>query len=66
MKRNLAKTEEASEELAVIALAKAPAELKPEAEAIHAHVRELFKKAKTSYAGATGGENLAEGEDDSD
>jgi hypothetical protein len=64
IKRNLTKTEEVSEELAAVALAKAPANLKPEAEALHAEVQAMFAKAKTAYAGVTGGEDAADGKDD--
>jgi hypothetical protein len=64
VRRNLTKTGEVSVELEKVMLEKAPAALKPEAEKLTARRTAAFAKAQAAFAGATGGEDVAEGEED--
>ncbi|ORY60789.1 uncharacterized protein BCR38DRAFT_459771 [Pseudomassariella vexata] len=66
VKRNLGKTSVVSEELENIMLSKAPDDLKAEAEALAKRRKVAFEKAMAIYSNASGGEDAAEGEDDSD
>ncbi|KAE9965585.1 hypothetical protein BLS_007519 [Venturia inaequalis] len=66
VKKNMAKTSDASILLEKTMLEKTPAEIKPQAEALSARREAAFKKAIDAFAGASGGEDQADGEDDSD
>lgn len=62
----MSKTEDASKNLSKIMLEKTPADLKSEAEALEKRRADAFAKGQAQFQGATGGEDQAEGEDDSD
>lgn len=62
----MAKTSEASFEQERVMLGKTPADLKPEAEQLSARRRAAFDKATVAFAQSVGGEDQAEGEDESD
>jgi hypothetical protein len=62
----MVKSDEASAKLAEVMLNKAPASLKPDAEALNKRRVTAFTKGKATFEGSTGGEDQAEGEDDSD
>lgn len=66
VKKNMGKTSEASVKLEKTMLEKTPADLKPEAEKLSARREAAFKKAIGAFANAQGGEDQADGEDDSD
>ncbi|KAF2663375.1 hypothetical protein BT63DRAFT_419183 [Microthyrium microscopicum] len=66
VKKNMGKSDEASARLAEVMLTKAPASLKPQAEELNKRRVDGFAKGKAAFASATGGEDQAEGEDDSD
>jgi hypothetical protein len=66
VKKNMAKTSAASVELSAVMLEKAPADLKPEAIALEKRRTDAFEKASAAFANAQGGEDKADGEDDSD
>ena len=63
VKRNLGKTAEASEALSNLMVAKAPADLKAEGEALAKRRNVAFEKALAVYGNATGGDDLADGAD---
>jgi hypothetical protein len=63
VKKNMAKTSEASEELAAVMLSKAPESIKTESIALSKRRSDAFKKATAVYEGATGGEDEALAED---
>jgi hypothetical protein len=60
------KSDDVSAELAEVMLAKAPAAVKPEAEALNARRTTAFKNGRAAFAGLTGGEDQADAADDSD
>lgn len=62
----MGKTSVASEELSKIMLAKAPADLKPQAEELNKRREAGFKKATAAFENSQGGEDKADEEDDSD
>lgn len=62
----MAKTSDASVLLEKTMLEKTPTDLKPAAEQLSARREAAFKKAIDAFANATGGEDQADGEDDSD
>jgi hypothetical protein len=64
--RNIGKTEAASKELSDIMVGKSPASIKSAAEAMETRRALAFSKAVAAFEGATGGENEADKEDDSD
>lgn len=66
VKRNLVKTSEASEALSHLMVSKAPPELKGEGQALAKRRNIAFEKALAVYGNATGGDDLANGADDSD
>jgi hypothetical protein len=66
IKINLKKMQEVSNELDKLVEAKAPADLKPKAEELGKRRKAALDKAIVAFAGAQGGEDAAEGEDDSD
>jgi hypothetical protein len=66
VKKNMGKTSEASVKLEKTMLEKTPAELKPEAEKLSARREAAFGKAIAAFANLSGGEDQADGEDDSD
>ncbi|KAF1984061.1 hypothetical protein K402DRAFT_395995 [Aulographum hederae CBS 113979] len=66
VKKNMAKTGEASVDLSKMMLEKAPQSLKGEAEGLEKRRAKKFDEATAAFAGSTGGEDQAEGEDDSD
>ena len=66
VKRNMGKSDEASKELEKIMLEKSPAELKPQAEQLAKRRSVAFQKSKAEFAQSVGGEDQADGEDDSD
>ncbi|TDZ27888.1 hypothetical protein C8035_v008531 [Colletotrichum spinosum] len=63
VKKNIEKTEVASKELSHVMVAKAPADLKGDAEALEKRRAAAFQKATAVFAGATGGENEQLGDD---
>ncbi|GKT44566.1 uncharacterized protein ColSpa_04747 [Colletotrichum spaethianum] len=63
VKKNVQKTEVASKELSNVMTAKAPANLKAEAEALEKRREAAFSKANAAFASSTGGENDALEED---
>ncbi|RDW87625.1 hypothetical protein BP5796_03319 [Coleophoma crateriformis] len=66
VKKNMGKTQAASLDLSKVMRAKAPADLKEEADALEKRRAAAFAKAMAAFEGLTGGEDQAEGEDDSD
>ncbi|KAH7305751.1 hypothetical protein BKA65DRAFT_560073 [Rhexocercosporidium sp. MPI-PUGE-AT-0058] len=66
VKKNIEKSREASMGLSKLMLEKAPAHIKPEAEALEKRRAAAFTKAVDTFANATGGEDQADGEDDSE
>ncbi|KAK6538272.1 hypothetical protein TWF694_011151 [Orbilia ellipsospora] len=66
VKRSILKSQEASEELSKLMLDKTPEDLKSEAQALEQRRKATFEKASAVYAAAIGGEENADGEDDSD
>jgi hypothetical protein len=62
----MGKTSAASEDLSKVMLEKAPASLKPQAEALDKRREAGFKKATAAFANSQGGEDKADEEDDSD
>ena len=66
IRMNLKKMSEVSAELDKLVEEKAPANLKPKAEDLSKRRQAALKKAVDAFAGLTGGEGEAEGEDDSD
>jgi len=62
----MGKTSDASVKLEAVMLSKTPADLKGEAEKLSARRQAAFDKATKAYANAEGGEDQADGEDDSD
>ncbi|KAL0941553.1 uncharacterized protein CTRU02_204316 [Colletotrichum truncatum] len=63
VKKNVEKTEVASKELSDTMVAKAPASIKADAEALEKRRAAAFSKAVSTFAGATGGEDEQLGED---
>lgn len=63
VKKNVEKTEQASKELSEVMIAKAPASIKAEGEALEKRRAAAFAKATAAFAGATGGENEELGDD---
>jgi hypothetical protein len=66
VKKNMAKSDEAGTELAVVMLQKAPPSIKAESEALDQRRIAAFKKAVGAFENSSGGEDKAEEEDDSD
>ena len=66
VKKNMAKTDELSAEQEAVMFQKTPADLKPEAEKLMARRKMVFEKATAAFAQSVGGEDQADGEDDSD
>lgn len=66
VKRNVGKTEAASKELSLVMIDKTPASIKPEAEKLEERRNAAFTKAAGAFSSATGGEDEADVEDDSD
>jgi len=66
VKRNVAKTGVAGKDLSDIMISKAPPSMKAESEALEQRRAAAFAKAAAAFEGATGGENEATEEDDSD
>ncbi len=66
VKRNVSKTEAASKELSDLMIAKAPANIKREAEALEKRRAGGFAKATAAFEGATGGEADADAVEDSE
>lgn len=66
VKKNMAKTSEVSAQQEKVMLAKIPANLKPEAEKLAIRRKIAFDKATAAFAQSVGGEDQADGEDDSD
>jgi hypothetical protein len=66
VKKNMGKTSELSAEQETVMLQKTPADLQPEAEKLAARRKAPFEKATAAFAQSVGGEDQAEGEDDSD
>jgi len=66
VKKNMGKTSGASIKLEKIMLEKTPANLKPEAEKLSARREAAFSKAISAFANSQGGEDQADGEDDSE
>lgn len=62
----MGKSDEASKELEKIMLAKSPADLKSQAEDLAKRRTVAFEKARAEFVHSKGGEDQAEGEDDSD
>jgi hypothetical protein len=62
----MGKTSDASAEQEKAMLAKTPAELKPQAEELAKRRKIAFEKATAAFASSVGGEDQADGEDDSD
>lgn len=62
VKKNIGKTDTSSKELSALMLAKAPANLKAEAEGLEQRRATAFQKTVATYEGASGGENDAEGD----
>jgi hypothetical protein len=60
------KSDAASTELAALLLAKAPESLKAESEALDKRRVNAFKKTTAAFENSVGGEDQADGEDDSD
>jgi hypothetical protein len=66
VKKNMEKSDEAGSELSAIMLAKAPDSIKAESEALDARRVAAFKKATSAFANSKGGEDQADGAEDSD
>lgn len=62
----MTKTSEASSEQEKVLLEKTPTNLKPEAEQLAVRRKAAFEKATAAFAQSVGGEDQANGEDDSD
>lgn len=62
----MSKSDEASKELEKVMLAKTPEDLKSQAEGLAKRRGEGFEKARAAFVQSVGGEDQAEGEDDSD
>jgi hypothetical protein len=60
------KSDQVGSELSAIMLAKAPASIKAESEALDKRRVEAFKKATSAFENSVGGEDQADGDDDSD
>ncbi|KAG6360007.1 hypothetical protein INS49_011063 [Diaporthe citri] len=66
VKRNLLNSQEAGAKFSVTLNEKAPDNLKPSAQALEERRNKAFDKAVSVFANAQGGEDQADGEDDSD
>lgn len=66
VKRNLLNSQEAGAKFSVTLNEKAPDNLKPSAQALEERRNKAFDKAVGVFANAQGGEDQADGEDDSD
>lgn len=66
MKKNMGKTDEAGKNLSRVMREKAPESLKGDAEALEERRAAIFTKGVATFQGSTGGEDDAEGDDDSD
>lgn len=66
VKRNLLNSQEAGAKFSVTLTEKAPDNLKPSAQALEERRNKAFDKAVSVFANAQGGEDQADGEDDSD
>jgi hypothetical protein len=66
VKKNMGKTSELSSEQEALMLQKTPENLKPEAQKLAARRKAAFDKATAAFAQSVGGEDKADGEDDSD
>ncbi|KAI3398749.1 hypothetical protein diail_8616 [Diaporthe ilicicola] len=66
VKRNLLSSQEAGAKFSVTLNEKAPDNLKPSATALEERRNKAFEKAVSVFANAQGGEDQADGEDDSD
>src|SRR5882757_6510367 len=64
-KKNMGKPSEPSDEQGTIMLQKTPADLNAEAEKLSARRKAAFDKATAAFAQSFGGEDQADGEDDS-
>jgi hypothetical protein len=64
----MGKSDEASKELEKLMVAKSPADLKPQAEALAKRRTVAFEKSRAEFVGSVGGEDRADAdaEDDSD
>lgn len=62
----MTKTGEASADLEKVMLSKTPNDIKPQATALAARREVAFGKATAAFANAVGGEDQADGEDESD
>lgn len=62
----MGKTSAASEELSAVMLEKAPESLKKDATELDARRKAGFEKAQAAFSNSEGGEDKADGEDDSD
>jgi hypothetical protein len=66
VKKNMVKSGESSVKLSAIMQAKAPASMQAESAQLEKRREVALGKAIAAFAGATGGEDQADGEDDSD
>jgi len=66
VKKNMLKSRDASQDLSKVMLEKSPPSLKEEAEKLDKRRAVGFEKANKAFAEASGGEDQADGEDDSD
>ncbi|KAL8400053.1 hypothetical protein RB594_000460 [Gaeumannomyces avenae] len=66
VKRNLQKSAESSEALSRMMLSKVPLEMREEGEAVARRRNLAFERALVAYGNATGGDDLADGAEDSD
>ncbi|KAF1814238.1 hypothetical protein P152DRAFT_265305 [Eremomyces bilateralis CBS 781.70] len=66
VKKSMLRTQAASGELENVMREKSPENLKAEGEALAKRKQAVFEKALAAFANSTGGEDQAEGEDDSD
>lgn len=66
VKKNLEKSDATSAELNEVMLAKTPASIKPQAEALSARRTTAFKNGRAAFDSSTGGEDQADAADDSD
>lgn len=66
VKKSVGKTQDTSKELSDVMVSKAPESVRGDAEALENRRNTAFEKATGAFAGATGGEEEGEGEDDSE
>ena len=66
VKKNMQKSDVVGGELSAIMLSKAPESIKADSEALDKRRVEAFKKATNAFENSVGGEDQADGEDDSD